>query len=141
MLLPSAQDPRLLVTTSLTDLAVTDWQWRAEVVQHQTAQLITRTLFAHVIAAQLPELLQLLVRQLDRRLEHDPDHRLQERWSGQRAQISPVGLGVGQQAAGVKSGGNGDAVVLVRNELQEFNNLIEALVVLSALERNKKRKC
>lgn len=76
MPLPSAQDPRLLVTSSFTDLAVSDGQWRAEVVQHQTAQLVTRTLFAHVIAAQLPELLQLLVRQLDRGLEHDPDHRL-----------------------------------------------------------------
>lgn len=61
----------------------------------------------------------------------------QERWSGQGAQISPVCLGIRQQTAGVKSRGNGDAVVLVRDELQEFNNLVEALVVLSALERNK----
>lgn len=130
----------MLVTASLANLAVAHGQRGTEVVQHQSVQLVAGTLLAHVVAAQLAELGQLLVGQLDGRLEHDPDHRLEERWRRQRAQIGPVGLGVGQQARGIEASGNGDAVVLVRDELQQLHDLIEALVVLSALDRREGKK-
>ena len=123
------------MTASLTDLSAAHGQGRAVVVDHQAAQLVARALLADVVAAQLAELLQLLVRQLDAVLEHDPDDRLQEWWRGQTAQVRPVGLGLGQEAARIEATGNRDAVVLVGHELQEFDDLVEAIVVVADLEQ------
>lgn len=124
----------MLVTSSLANLPVARGQRGPIVVDHQAIQLITGTLLADVVAAQLPELGQLLVRQLNWRLEHDPDDRLEEGRCGQRAQVRPVGLGVGKQAARIQATRDRHAIVLVRHKLQQLHNLIEALVVFTALE-------
>lgn len=125
---------RMLVTTSLTDLTVAHGQWGSVVVDHQAVQLITGTLLAHVVAAQFPELGQLLVGDFNRCLEYDPDDRLEEWRGGQGAQVRPVGLRLWQEAARIQAIGNCHAIVLVRHEWQQFHNLVECLVVLSTLK-------
>lgn len=123
----------MLVSSSLADLPAANGQWGTIVVYHKAVQLVARTLLADVVAAQLPELLQLFGRHLDWVLEQDPDDGLQEGRCRQRAQISPVGFVVRQQRGRVESTRDCHSIVLVAHELQQLNDLVQFIVVSSTL--------
>lgn len=125
----------MLVPSSLADLPAADGQRGTIVVYHKAVQLVAGTLLADVIAAQLPELFQLLGRHLDGVLEQNPDYGLQEGWCRQRAQVRPVGLVLRQQRGRVQGARDCYAVILVAHELQQLHDLVQLIVVASTLKR------
>lgn len=71
---------RCSMFADLTQLTLAERQWWAEIVDHLAIEFIARTLLLHVIGIEIAHGVQLIIGNLNGRLEDNPNDALGARW-------------------------------------------------------------